>query len=477
MKLPAKLRAALTVSVLALLARPGGAAPEPKGLGDPGKLLSVRIETGRAVEGRFLLNGPGASQQLLVTGTYSSGQVRDLTRQARYSCTPAGVAALDRSGVVTPIRDGKSEIAAVLPGVAPARIGVTVQGMPGEPRVSFANEVVPALTKLGCNTGTCHGKASGRNGFKLSLFGFEPAEDYEYIVKEGRGRRVFVPAPDSSLLMLKATAQIAHGGGKRLEKGSPPHALLRRWIKQGVPDDPEGAPVVRRIEVLPGERTLDSAGTQQILVVAHLSDGSACDVTRLTQFEANEPEMVSVSPAGLVAARGVPGRVAIMARFQTHVAVLRVTIPLGIPVTGLPPARNFIDELVFKQLKELGLPPSGVCDDATFLRRVTIDIAGRLPTLEETKQFLADRDSKKHEMLVDRLLASGEYADYFVNKWSAVLRNRRPSDRTTPNPPPASTPGFVTVLPKTSLTTGSCARFSRRRGSSTRPRPSSGIGR
>ncbi len=409
------------------------AAPEPQGLGDPGQLLSIRIETGRTANGRFVLNGPDAAQQLLVTGHYSSGQIRDLTRQARFSSAPAGIVA-NRASVVTPIKDGKAEISAEVDGVAPVRIGVTVTGIAEEPRVRFANEVMPALTRLGCNTGGCHGKASGQNGFKLSLFGFEPTEDYEYLVKEGRGRRVNFSAPEQSLLLLKPTGQVAHGGGKRLEPGSPLHVLLQRWIRQGAPNDTPETPSVRRIEVLPRELLLDRKGSQQMIVVAHLNDGSTMDITRLTQFEANNPEMAVVSPAGLVSARGVPGSVAIMARYQTQVAVLRVIVPLGAPVGDLPPSHNFIDELVFKQLKDLGLPPSALCDDATFLRRATIDIAGRLPTKDEAEKFCADTDPKKDEKLVDRLLASGDYADTFANKWSAVLRNRRPSEQDDPKP-------------------------------------------
>jgi hypothetical protein len=421
----------LTLTALAVLARPADAAPEPK---EPGKLQSITIETGRALDGRFVLTGPDASQRLLVTGTFSSGPIRDLSRQARYSSAPAGIVAIDAAGSVTPLRDGKAEITAEVPGVAPVRIGVTVQRFADEPRVGFANEVVPAFTKLGCNSGGCHGKASGQNGFKLSLFGFESAEDYEYIVREARGRRVSPSAPDNSLLLLKATGQVAHGGGKRLERGSPFHTMVRRWIRQGTPSDSADSPIVRQLEVLPRGRVLERDGTQQMVVIAHFSDGSTADVTRLAQFESNQAEMAVVAPTGLVTAKGLPGSVAVMARYQSHVGVLRVSVPLGAPVVGLPPARNFIDELVFKQLKELGLPPSARCDDATFLRRATIDIAGRLPTKDEALSFLADNDPKKDEKLIDRLLASGDYADYFANKWSAVLRNRRPSATDDPKP-------------------------------------------
>ncbi|MGH7224522.1 MAG: DUF1549 domain-containing protein, partial [Gemmataceae bacterium] len=414
-----------------MLPRPTMAAPER---GRPARIQSIRIENGRTIDVRFVLIGPDASQQLLVTGTFSSGQVRDLTRRARYSSVPSGIVAVDAAGMVMPLKDGEANITVEVKGAAPVRIGANVRRFADAPRVSFANEVVPTFSKVGCNVGGCHGKASGQNGFKLSLFGFEPGEDYEYIVKEGRGRRLLVSAPDSSLLLLKATGQIAHGGGKRLEKASPSYALLRRWIGEGAPNDAPDAATVQRIEVVPRERVLDRTGNQQMIVVAHLSDGSTIDVTRLAQFEANSREMTAVTPAGLVTAKGLPGSAAIMARFQCHVGVLRMTIPLGAPVANLPPTQNFIDQLVFKQLKELGLPPSATCDDATFLRRATVDIAGRLPTREETLQFLADNDPKKHEKMVDRLLASGDYADYFANKWSAVLRNRRPSDKDDPKP-------------------------------------------
>jgi hypothetical protein len=425
--------AALVLSAFGL-PRMSAAGPESKGLGDPGQVRSVVVETGRTSGGRFTLVGPDAVQQLLVTGRYSSGQARDLTRQARYSAAPAGVVAVDPSGLVRALADGEATITVAVPDAEPVRVGVAVAKVAEPPRVSFAGAVVPVLTKQGCNAGSCHGKASGQNGFRLSLFGFEPAEDHEFLVKESRGRRLNLAAPDYSLVLLKATGQVAHGGGRRLEKNSPAYALLRRWIVQGAPNDGSDAPAVRAIEVLPRERLLDRTGSQQLAVVARWSDGSTADVTRLAQYESNSTERAGVSPDGLVSARGLPGSAAVMARFQGHVAVFRATVPLGATVANLPPPRNFIDEHVFRRLAELGLPPSGPCDDGTFLRRATIDIVGRLPTKEETEKFLADTDAKKYEALIDRLLASGDHADYFANKWGALLRNRRASDKEDPKP-------------------------------------------
>jgi hypothetical protein len=418
---PLRVLAAI-LSALVLLARPAHAA-------DPGPLRSVVIDTAP-----LTLAGPDAVRQLLVTGTHASGQSRDLTRLARYTVAPAGVVAVDPTGLVTVVADGKATITAAVAGADPVTVEVRVTKVADEPRVSFANQVVPVFTKLGCNAGGCHGKASGQNGFKLSLFGFEPAEDYDSLLKESRGRRILATAPDNSLLLLKPTGQVPHGGGKRLEKGSPAYTLLRRWIRQGAPGDTPDTPTVQGIEVLPRERLLDRDGSQQVVVLAHLGDGTTADVTRLAQFDTNQPDLAAVSATGLVTAKGVPGSVAVMARFQTHVGVCRVTMPLGVPVADLPPARNFIDELVYAHLKKLGLPPSAPCDDGTFIRRATIDVAGRLPTKAETEQFLADKDPQKDEKLIDRLLAGGDYADYFASKWSAVLRNRRASDKDDPKP-------------------------------------------
>ncbi len=410
--------------VLAALAMPGSAAESPS---------AITIETGRTKAGAFTLAGRDAGQQLVVTGHHAGGATRDLTRDAAYDSSPPGVVHVDKTGLVTPLKEGRATVRVRAPG-AGADVDALVSNIDDDLPVHFANQVVPIFTKFGCNAGGCHGKADGQNGFKLSLLGFEPAEDYEYLVKEARGRRLMPAAPAQSLLLLKATGTLPHGGGKKLDPDAPYYRLLLRWVEQGAPDGRPEDPVVRRIEVLPRQRTLQRGGQQQLAVVAHLSDGSAVDVTRMTQFEPNEPDLAEVSASGLVAARQTPGVVAVMARFQSHVDVFRATVPLGAPVDRLPPARNFVDDLVFKQLKALGLPPSDVCDDATFLRRATVDIAGRLPTKEEAETFLADNDPKKHDKFVDRLLASGDHADYFANKWGAVLRNRRKSATDDPKP-------------------------------------------
>jgi hypothetical protein len=421
--------AAVLLAVLAPLALLAADAPPAKpkapGLGDPGKLTAIQVETGRAKDGLVTISGRDSGQQIVVTGQYDSGQSRDLTRKSTYEVSPAGIVSVDASGLITPIAEGEATIhVAADPGIdgnLKVKIANLVQDLP----INFPNQVTPLFTKYSCNGGGCHGKSGGQNGFRLSLLGFEPKEDYEYLVMEGKGRRLFPAAPDQSLLLLKATARLPHGGGQRIEFDSPAYRLLRRWVEQGMPYGKDTDPVVTHIEVLPAERLMERESVQQIVVVAHYSDGSSEDVTRTTQFDSNDTEMAEISASGQVTTGQLTGSVAVMARYQGHVGVFRATIPLGVPTDTLPPPKNFIDELVAKKLMALGLPSSQVGDDATFLRRASVDLAGRLPTLEEAEAFLADPSPTKREGAINRLLDSTDYADYFANKWNAILRNKR----------------------------------------------------
>ncbi|QDV68851.1 hypothetical protein Poly24_25640 [Rosistilla carotiformis] len=310
--------------------------------------------------------------------------------------------------------------------LAPLFLFGSVHAVESEPTVSFINDVVPVLTKSGCNTGVCHAKAGGgQNGFQLSLFGFEPQEDYDHLVLEGRGRRLFPTDPDRSLLLVKAVGEVPHGGGVRLDPKSEGYATLRRWIAQGAPNSTDAEPTLTSIEVLPGRETVAAESEQQLKSLAHYSDGSSRDVTELAVYECNDRAMAEVSETGLVRTESIPGKVAVMVRYQGQVAVFNGSIPLGAPVEQLPESRNFIDDFVFDNLKTLGIPPSPVCDDATFIRRVSLDIAGRIPTDEESRAFLANEAPDKRDQLIDDLLRSPDYADYFANKWTSLLKNRR----------------------------------------------------
>lgn len=292
--------------------------------------------------------------------------------------------------------------------------------------VSFTNDVVPILTKAGCNAGTCHAKAgNGQNGFALSLLGFEPKEDYTHIALEGRGRRIFVPSPDHSLLLMKATNRAPHRGGMKLTPDSDSYRLIADWIAQGLKYDGDTAPKLISLEVQPQRGVLPRNSQQALKTIATYSDQQTRDVTAFALYESNDTSMATVDAQGLVQTLDIPGKVSIMVRFQGQVVVFDAAVPQGSPVENVPASKNFIDDAVFANLKELGIPPSAVCDDNTFIRRVSLDIAGRLPTAEEVALFQQDTSTTRRENVVDRLLLSGEYADFFANKWTAMLKNRR----------------------------------------------------
>jgi len=403
------------------------AAPDDfPGLGPRGTLTAVQIQP----QDELLLKGPNARAQLVVTGVFSSGQQHDLTHDVTYKVSPSGVVQVGSGGFVTPLTDGEATITAATSSGKSASVNCRVENIASPRPINYANEIVPIFTKLGCNSGGCHGKSGGQNGFKLSLLGFYPEQDYEWLVKEHRGRRIFPAAPQYSLLLTKPTNQLPHGGGRRMDEGSYSWQLLVRWIEQGMPYGSEEDPVVERIEVLPKQRSMNRDARQQLRVVAHYSDGSRRDVTRVATFESNDTEMAESTTTGRVTVFDRPGDVAVMVRFQGQVAVFRAGIPLGVPVKNLPPQKNFIDKLVFGKLQKLGIPPSPVCDDSTFVRRVYLDITGSLPTAEEARAFVESKDPAKRDKLIDHLLEHPGYGDYFANKWVMVLRNQRIGNNT-----------------------------------------------
>jgi hypothetical protein len=292
--------------------------------------------------------------------------------------------------------------------------------------LSFVNDIQPILTKAGCNAGACHAKAvTGQRGFRLSVLGFEPEEDYEAIVKQGKGRRVFPAAPEESLLITKGAAIVPHTGGKKIEPGSEHYQTLVRWIAEGMPYAQKDEPKLKDIVVEPARATMKVKTSLPLEVLARYSDGSSRDVTRLALFEANDRAMAEADERGLVKTLDIPGNVAVMVRFGGKVSVCSVSVPLGAPVDSLPPVKNFVDQHVFANLKQIGVPPSPLCDDSTFLRRISLDIGGRLPSLEETRAFLASKEPDKRDRAIEALLNSPDYADYFANKWTSLLKNQR----------------------------------------------------
>ena len=285
---------------------------------------------------------------------------------------------------------------------------------------------MPVLTAAGCNQGSCHGKQRGQNGFQLSLLGFDAGFDYAALVYEARGRRLSPAAPETSLLLRKATAQVPHGGGPRLQVGDDRYETVLRWIERGMPRSTDADPVLERIIVGPEPQALERESELPLVVTAHYTDGSTRDVTSLTTYQSNEPAIVAVDEGGILHAGSIAGEASIMVRYLTEIAAWNT----GIAVEGEVepalyeqlPRNNFIDDLVWAKLREMRILPSESCDDSTFLRRVHLDLIGRLPTADEARSFLADQSLNKRADLVDRLLQRPEYADFWASKWADLLR-------------------------------------------------------
>ena len=362
-----------------------------------------------------------ARRQLLVTSTD-----HDATRAVKYSSRDEKIASVDAIGFVTPHLDGDTEIVIDHDGQI-LTVPVHVEGTLDGRRVDFATEIVPLLSRFGCNSGGCHGKQGGQNGFQLSLFGFDQAFDHEAITREARGRRIFPAAPDQSLLLLKSTGLAPHGGGQRMTPEDEPYRLMRRWIENGARPAAPDAPRVIRLHVAPAERSLSRDDQQQLAVMAEYSDGSQRDVTRQAQYSSNLEPVAVVDEDGFVRTIGHSGEATVMARFMGYVAVFRAVVPHGQPLLEIPdfqPA-NYVDLLAAEKWKQHGLLPSLPSDDATFLRRATIDVCGRLPTADEAREFLADNSANKREVLIDRLLDSPDYPAYFAMRWGVILRNSK----------------------------------------------------
>lgn len=367
-----------------------------------------------------MLDRPELSQQLVVTA-FVEGRRSDVTREVQLACEPAGLVRFDSAGLAFPVAEGAGQIVVRL-GADEARVPVRVAGLKSPAPVSFAYEVQPILAKGRCNSGGCHGKAEGQNGFKLSLLGFDDDADYDALVKQGRGRRVSLADPGGSLLLKKGAAITPHGGGLKLELDSPAFQRARRWIAEGCPRESPSYSPVTGIEVDPPQLVLRPRESWQLRVTAIHADGTRRCATAEADFISNASQVVETSTAGRLQATDIPGDAAILVRYLGHVTACRVIVPRPGPAFARPAVNNFIDELAWNKHVQLGIEPSSLTDDGAFLRRAYLDVIGTLPTAAETRAFLADPSPNKREQLIDALLQRPEYADYWAMNWANLLR-------------------------------------------------------
>jgi hypothetical protein len=379
-------------------------------------LQSIRVEPSQVQ-----LHGSNRQQQLLVTGTSQSGQAVDVTHLCEVTSSNSSVVA-GRASRLQGVGDGTATVQVHI-GKLTAAVPVTVRDFTNPPPVHFGNDVVPLLSKLGCNSGGCHGKASGQNGFKLSVFGFDPEADYNAIVKEARGRRIFPASPEQSLILLKPTGRVPHGGGRRLEAGSTDYVVLQDWLKQGTPVGEANGPHLTALEVSPAQRVLGLKAEQQILATAVFSDGSRRDVTAAAAYTSNAEHVAAAAGGGLVHTGDVAGEAAITVNYMGQVAAVRLQVPRPDAPNPYPalPVNNKIDSFVWSKLKTMGIVPSEVAGDAVFLRRLYLGVLGTLPEPSEVRAFLADIEPYKRSHWIDRILERPEYADYWALIWSDIL--------------------------------------------------------
>ena len=428
MPTPPRTRLLLALAASAVIGVPAfaetaGDKPGPVGavaLPMPADIQSVGVHPTK-----LALKGIDDAAQLVVTRRLKDGREQDLTGDASFAVADGKTARVNAAGRVTPQADGATDIVVTF-GDKVVRVPLTITAMADNLPINFPNQVVPVFTKLGCNSGGCHGKASGQNGFKLSLLGFEPENDYASLVKEGRGRRLMPSAPESSLFLKKGAGEVPHGGGKKMDKDSDEYSIIRRWIAAGMPYGKPEDPSVTKITVYPERRIMTRHGHQQFAVYAHYSDGVVEDITRRAQYDSNDQEVATADGAALVRTLGMSGEAAIMARFQGFVTTFRATVPLG---TKTPewtfPGKTAVDQFTAKKWKELGLVPSELATEEQFVRRIYLDLTGTLPTPKQRADFLADANLGKRDELIDHLVETPEFAYFFANKWADVLEVKR----------------------------------------------------
>jgi hypothetical protein len=360
--------------------------------------------------------------QLLLSATLESGDVIDVTRLAQIE--PSELVEVSRRGLVRPRRDGSGELRLALPGHE-LSISLEVAGSAEPFTASFVGDVQPVLSRIGCNSGTCHGSQQGRNGFKLSLRGNEPEFDYLALTDDLAGRRFNRSAPDQSLFLLKISGAVPHEGGLLTRPSAPYYEILRSWVAAGVKLDLD-SPRVVRIEIFPKERVIPMpGGRQQTAVIATYSDSRVRDVSAEAFIESSNTEVLAAGSDGIVTALR-RGEAAILARYEGNYSATQFFVmgDRGGFEWQEVPEHNYIDTLVYQKLKKIKTQPSELATDAEFLRRVYLDLTGLPPAVKETRAFLLDRRDtrQKRDELVDRLIGSAEFIEHWTSKWCDLLQ-------------------------------------------------------
>lgn len=414
---------------------PAEPAAGPNGSAGSGQSRSPEsLRDFRLVPSQVKLQGKGASQSFLVVATDGRGLEVDLTSESRFNLTDGRLARVTADGLLMARRDGELQLRAEIAGqqlTAAVRIEGTDRARP----FSFARDVVGVLTRNGCNGSECHGGVKGRGGFKLSLHGINPREDYRWTVKGGvyqvlspKAAEPFNPRvnpeePQQSRLLLKPALELPHGGGQRFEPDSADYRTLLEWIRQGAPYGAgRSESPIQRLEVFPREAVMEPGTRRRLLVTAVLEDGRSQDLSPAVLYESSDPAVVDVSPAGVVHALK-PGQARVMIRAAGKLVQVRCGV-IRQPLDRYPRVarHNFIDQEVFDRLRELHIVPAGLSSDSAFLRRVCLDLTGTLPPPERVREFLADRDPRKREHLIERLLNSPEFVDYWTFRFADFFR-------------------------------------------------------
>src|SRR4051794_22551296 len=369
----------------------------------------------KLIPDKTALTGIHASQQLLFEAVAKERFTGDKTSAARFTSSDTAIATVDDKGIVHPIKDGDVTITATVDsGSATANVIVTGTGR--EVPRSFRNDVQPVLARMGCSMGACHGALAGKGGFKLSLRGYDSMADFQTITRGARGRRIEPTDPGSSLLLLKPTMTVPHKGGLRFAVDSPAYEILSQWIAEGALAPRDDDPVVVGLEVFPAQVTLRPSDQQRVVVRANYTDGSSRDVTPWSKFASTNEAVATVDDDGRIKILGHGGG-AVTVWYSSKIANLRITSPYDAAVPDVvfakAPRKNFIDELILKQLQLLRLPPSPAADDVTFLRRAYLDTIGKLPTADEVRTFLADQKPDKRDRVIESLLSRPEFVDYW----------------------------------------------------------------